>query len=51
MMLEHLGEKEAAAAIVKSVETVLATEAGRTGDLKGKANTAECGKAITAAIG
>jgi len=51
MMLEHLGEKEAAAAIVTSVETVLATETGRTGDLKGKANTVECGKAITAAIG
>ena len=51
MMLEHLGETEAAAAIVKAVETVLATPAGRTGDLKGKANTVECGKAIAAELG
>jgi tartrate dehydrogenase/decarboxylase/D-malate dehydrogenase len=51
MMLEHLGETEAAAAMVKAIETVLATETGRTGDLKGKANTESCGKAIAAEIG
>jgi tartrate dehydrogenase/decarboxylase/D-malate dehydrogenase len=51
MMLEHLGETEAAAAMVKAIETVLATETGRTGDLKGKANTESCGKAIAGEIG
>jgi tartrate dehydrogenase/decarboxylase/D-malate dehydrogenase len=51
MMLEHLGETEAAAAMVKAIETVLATETGRTGDLKGKANTESCGKAIASEIG
>ena len=51
MMLEHLGELEAAAAIMQAIEQVLATPAGRTADLKGTANTVECGKAVTAAIG
>lgn len=51
MMLDHLGETEAAGAIVKAVETVLAVPAGRTGDLKGSANTVECGKAIAAELG
>ncbi|HET9628345.1 MAG TPA: tartrate dehydrogenase [Novosphingobium sp.] len=51
MMLDHLGETEAAGAIVKAVETVLATPTGRTGDLKGSANTEECGKAIAAELG
>ena len=51
MMLEHLGEMEAAAAIVRAIEDVLVTPAGRTGDLKGTADTISCGKAITAAIG
>ncbi|WP_242127783.1 tartrate dehydrogenase [Sphingobium sp. Sx8-8] len=50
MMLEHLGEAEAAAAIMRAVETVLAEPALRTGDLKGKANTMECGKAIAEAL-
>jgi len=51
MMLEHLGEKAAADAIMVAVEEVLATPAGRTGDLHGKASTESCGKAIAAAIG
>jgi tartrate dehydrogenase/decarboxylase/D-malate dehydrogenase len=51
MMLEHFGEDEAAAAIMRAIEEVLATPAGRTGDLKGSADTIACGKAITAAIG
>ncbi len=51
MMLEHLGETEAAAAIVRAIETVLATPSGRTGDLKGSADTATCGKAIVAELG
>ncbi|SMC43066.1 tartrate dehydrogenase [Novosphingobium sp. B1] len=50
MMLEHLGEAEAAAAIMQAVEQVLATTAARTRDLKGAAGTAECGKAIAEAL-
>jgi tartrate dehydrogenase/decarboxylase / D-malate dehydrogenase len=46
MMLEHLGEDQAAAAIMRAIEAVLAEPALRTGDLKGRANTVECGKAI-----
>jgi tartrate dehydrogenase/decarboxylase/D-malate dehydrogenase len=51
MMLEHLGEPEAAAAIMQAIEEVLASPAGRTADLKGTADTVGCGKAIAAAIG
>lgn len=50
MMLEHLGEADAAATIMRAVETVLAEPALRTGDLKGKASTEECGKAIADAL-
>ncbi len=50
MMLEHLGEREAAEGIVKAIERVLATPAGRTGDLAGNANTVSCGKAIATEI-
>ena len=50
MMLEHLGEAEAAAAIMRAVETVLAEPGLRTGDLKGTANTEQCGKAIADAL-
>ena len=51
MMLEHLGEAEAAAAIMRAVEQVLATPSARTRDLKGAASTADCGKAIAEALG
>src|SRR5690349_15117981 len=51
MMLEHLGEAEAAAAIMRAIETVLAEPGLRTGDLKGKADTATCGKAVAEALG
>lgn len=51
MMLEHLGEADAAAAIMRAIEDVLTTPAGRTGDLKGSADTVTCGKAVAAAIG
>jgi tartrate dehydrogenase/decarboxylase/D-malate dehydrogenase len=51
MMLEHLGEAEAAAAIMQAIEHVLASPAGRTGDLGGSAKTVTCGKAVAAAIG
>jgi tartrate dehydrogenase/decarboxylase/D-malate dehydrogenase len=50
MMLDHLGEKNAAAAIVAAVEKTLANEATRTGDLGGKANTRACGEAVAAAL-
>ena len=40
-----------AAAIMAAVEEVLGSETGRTRDLKGKADTATCGKAVAAAIG
>ena len=50
MMLDHLGEPDAAKAIVAAIETVLKEEKLRTRDLGGKANTEECGKAVAAAI-
>jgi tartrate dehydrogenase/decarboxylase/D-malate dehydrogenase len=46
IMLEHLGESEAAAAIVQAIEKTLHEPAARTGDLGGKANTETCGKAV-----
>src|SRR5207247_5376466 len=46
MMLEHLGEPDAATAIVKAIERVLAEPKLRTGDLGGPATTAACGKAV-----
>jgi len=49
MMLEHLGHPDAAAAIVKAIETVL-MEGPRTRDIGGTASTEEVGKAIAAAI-
>ena len=50
MMLEHLGETEAAAAIVKAIEGVLAEQKLRTRDLGGPANTVDCGKAVAARL-
>ncbi|OYX93638.1 MAG: tartrate dehydrogenase, partial [Novosphingobium sp. 35-62-5] len=50
MMLDHLGEAEAAAAIMRAVEHVLATPSARTRDLKGAASTEACGKAIAEAL-
>jgi tartrate dehydrogenase/decarboxylase/D-malate dehydrogenase len=46
MMLDHLGEPEAAAAIVKAIEQVLADPKSRTRDLGGPADTIACGKAV-----
>src|ERR1700756_201876 len=51
MMLEHLGEAEAASAIVKAIEKVLAEQKLRTRDLGGPADTVACGNAVTAALG
>ena len=50
MMLEHLGEVEAAAAIERAIERVLADPAGRTADIGGSANTQTCGQAIADAL-
>ena len=49
-MLEHLGEIEAAAAIVKAIADVLAQDKLRTRDLGGAANTIACGKAVAGAL-
>ena len=51
MMLDHLGEPEAGAAVVKAIETVL-SESGAplTPDMGGKANTQDLGKAIADAV-
>jgi tartrate dehydrogenase/decarboxylase / D-malate dehydrogenase len=50
MMLEHLGHPEAAAAIEKAIETVLAKTDIRTRDMGGKANCREMTDAILAAL-
>jgi tartrate dehydrogenase/decarboxylase/D-malate dehydrogenase len=50
MMLEHLGHKDAADAVIAAIETALADESTRTRDLGGRANTQECGQAIAAAV-
>lgn len=48
MMLEHLGEVEAGAAVLAAIEAVLADpDAPRTPDLGGKATTQALGRAIT----
>jgi tartrate dehydrogenase/decarboxylase / D-malate dehydrogenase len=46
LMLEHLGEKEAADAIVAAIETLLREAGPRTRDMGGQAGTAEVGKAL-----
>ncbi len=51
MMLEHLGEREAAAEIVAAIERALAEDRLRTRDLKGAADTATCGAAIADMLG
>ena len=49
MMLDHLGHKEAAAAVLRAIETVLA-DGPRTPDLGGNATTQELGQAIAQAV-
>src|SRR6185295_16325026 len=46
MMLDHLGERDAAAAIVAAIERTLVEPALRTRDLQGTADTVRAGKAI-----
>lgn len=51
MMLDHLGEPEAAAKIVSAIETVLGdADAPKTGDLGGDAKTVDLGEAIASRI-
>jgi tartrate dehydrogenase/decarboxylase/D-malate dehydrogenase len=49
MMLDHLGHKDAAEAVVGAIETVL-TEGPRTPDIGGRASTQELGEAIAEAV-
>ncbi|HKB56079.1 MAG TPA: tartrate dehydrogenase [Lacunisphaera sp.] len=49
MMLEHLGQPEAAAAIIHAIETVI-QHGPRTRDLGGTATTVEVGRAIAEAV-
>ncbi len=51
MMLDHLGEPEAAAAIVRAIEAVLLDPELRTRDLGGSATTGQCGAALAHAVG
>jgi tartrate dehydrogenase/decarboxylase/D-malate dehydrogenase len=51
MMLEHLGEPEAASGILGSIERVLGETTLRTRDLGGSADTEACGKAVAEHIG
>jgi tartrate dehydrogenase/decarboxylase/D-malate dehydrogenase len=52
MMLDHLGEGQAAAAIMRAIETVLARpDAPRTPDLGGRARTEDLARAIADALG
>jgi tartrate dehydrogenase/decarboxylase/D-malate dehydrogenase len=46
MMMEHLGQPDAAGAIMKAIEIVLKEQIAHTPDMGGKANTRECGDAI-----
>jgi tartrate dehydrogenase/decarboxylase / D-malate dehydrogenase len=46
MMLEHLGEGEAAACIVSAIETLLREGGPRTRDMGGQAGTEEVGRAL-----
>ncbi|TMA26477.1 MAG: tartrate dehydrogenase [Deltaproteobacteria bacterium] len=50
MMLEHLGQAEAARAVVAAIEQVLQQRTALTRDLGGKGSTQECGKAIASAL-
>jgi tartrate dehydrogenase/decarboxylase/D-malate dehydrogenase len=51
MMLEHLGEAAAAAALLAAIETGLTRPETRTGDIGGDADTVTAGRAIADAVG
>jgi tartrate dehydrogenase/decarboxylase/D-malate dehydrogenase len=50
MMLEHLGEKQAAQAVEQAIFKVLASSSVRTRDIGGKATTREMGEAIASEV-
>jgi tartrate dehydrogenase/decarboxylase/D-malate dehydrogenase len=50
MMLEHLGEVEAGATILKAIETTLVDKSLCTRDVGGSANTSTAGKGIANAL-
>lgn len=50
LMLDHLGEHEAAAAVLRAVEQVLDEPSTRTADLGGPADTVTCGMAVVDAL-
>ncbi len=50
MMLDHLGQGEAAAAIVSAIERVIADGGTRTPDMGGKASTRDLGQAVEDAL-
>ena len=50
MMLEHLGESDAAKAVLGAIERTLASASGRTADLGGKLSTEQCGRAIAGEV-
>jgi len=51
MMLEHLGERGAARALMTAIEHVTANPTLHTGDLGGKATTAQVTEAVCALLG
>jgi tartrate dehydrogenase/decarboxylase/D-malate dehydrogenase len=51
LLLDHLGEEKAAAALLRAIEEVLATERVRTPDLGGTATTRQQGEAIRTQLG
>jgi tartrate dehydrogenase/decarboxylase/D-malate dehydrogenase len=51
MMLEHLGETAAAAALLTAIETGLARPETRTADIGGSADTVTAGRAIADSVG
>lgn len=50
MMLEHLGEADAANALEQAMEAVLVDDAARTRDLGGRADTKTCAEAMISAL-
>ena len=46
MMLDYLGEKEAANSIITSIEKTLSDKKSRTKDLNGESNTTQCAEAV-----
>lgn len=51
MLLDHLGERKAGAAVLSAIETALKHPAHRTRDLGGTATTQVCGRAIEEILG